>query len=294
MKLIHFREQPDQPFRLGVKTQAGVLDASEAQMLQEVLPAPVTIDAVLKAGSPAWHALKRIETIQHTETVRMRDEAGLEYGPCVLNPQKIICIGLNYRRHAQETNAQVPVTPVLFSKFNNTLAACNEPVPLPQNAVEYDYEAELVVVIGKRARYVSQAQALEYVAGYCNGNDISARDLQRRTSQWLLGKTPDKFLPLGPYLVTADEAGDAQAKPIRCWLNGALRQESNTSDMVFGIAELVSYISQYLTLEPGDLISTGTPEGVILGMKEKNWLKPGDEVVVEVEGFGRLVNRMVS
>ncbi len=132
------------------------------------------------------------------------------------------------------------------------------------------------------------------MAGYCNGNDISARDLQRRTSQWLLGKTPDKFLPLGPYLVTADEAGDAQAKSIRCWLNGALRQESNTSDMVFGITELVSYISQYLTLEPGDLISTGTPEGVILGMKEKNWLKPGDEVVVEVEGFGRLVNRMVS
>ena len=288
MKLLHFREQPDQPFRLGVKTQAGVLDASEAQVLRDILPSPVTIDAIVKAGSPAWEALRRIQT------VRMLNEAGLEYGPCVLNPQKIVCIGLNYRRHAQETNAQVPVTPVLFSKFNNALAACNESIPLPPNAVEYDYEAELVVVIGKRARYVSQAQALEYVAGYCNGDDISARDLQRRTNQWLLGKTPDKFLPLGPYLVTADEAGDAQAKPIRCWVNGALRQESNTSDMVFGIAELVSYISQYMTLEPGDLISTGTPEGVILGMKEKNWLKPGDEVVVEVEGFGRLVNRMVN
>lgn len=292
MKLLHFREQHDQPFRLGVKTQAGILDASAPDLLQGILPAPVTIDALLRAGSPAWEALR--SWLEQRPAQPLLDEAGLEYGPCVLNPQKIICIGLNYRRHAQETNAQVPVTPVLFSKFNNTLAACNEPVPLPQNAVEYDYEAELVVVIGKRARYVSQAQALEYVAGYCNGNDISARDLQRRTSQWLLGKTPDKFLPLGPYLVTADEAGDAQAKPIRCWLNGALRQESNTSDMVFGIAELVSYISQYLTLEPGDLISTGTPEGVILGMKEKNWLKPGDEVVVEVEGFGRLVNRMVS
>ena len=273
MRLLHFREQSDQPFRLGVKTQAGVLDASAAQVFQDVLPAPVSIDALLKAGSQAWQSLQQWASqppaLLRTKTVRMLSEAGLEYGPCVLNPQKIICIGLNYRRHAQETNAQVPVTPVLFSKFNNVLAACNEPIPLPVNALEYDYEAELVVVIGKRARYVSQAEAFDYVFGYCNGDDISARDLQRRTSQWLLGKTPDKFLPLGPYLVTADEAGDAQAKAIRCWVNGDLRQESNTSDMVSGIAELVSYISQYMTLEPGDLISTGTPEGVILGMKRK-------------------------
>jgi 2-keto-4-pentenoate hydratase/2-oxohepta-3-ene-1,7-dioic acid hydratase in catechol pathway len=248
----------------------------------------------LKAGSPAWEALRTWMEQLDTPPAPLFAETAIEYGPCLLNPQKIVCVGLNYRRHAQESKMQVPATPVLFSKFNNALAACNEDVPLPSNAVEYDYEAELVVVIGKRARYVAQEDALEYVAGYCNGNDISARDLQRRTNQWLLGKTPDKFLPLGPYLVTADEAGDAQAKPIRCWVNGDLRQNSNTSDMVFGITELVSYISQYMTLEPGDLISTGTPEGVILGMAEKNWLKPGDEIVVEVEGLGRLVNRMVA
>jgi 2-keto-4-pentenoate hydratase/2-oxohepta-3-ene-1,7-dioic acid hydratase in catechol pathway len=292
MQLLHFREQPDQPFRLGIKTQDGVLDAGAVQVLQDMLPAPVTIDALLKAGSPAMRALQ--SRVNQLQGQRLLDEAGLEYGPCLINPQKIVCVGLNYQRHARETNMQVPATPVLFSKFNNALAACNEDVPLPANAVEYDYEAELVVVIGKRARYVSQADALEYVAGYCNGNDISARDLQRRSNQWLLGKTPDKFLPLGPYLVTSDEAGDAQTKPIRCWVNGDLRQNSNTSDMVFGIAELVSYISQYMTLEPGDLVSTGTPEGVILGMAEKHWLKPGDEIVVEVEGFGRLVNRMVK
>jgi 2-keto-4-pentenoate hydratase/2-oxohepta-3-ene-1,7-dioic acid hydratase in catechol pathway len=130
------------------------------------------------------------------------------------------------------------------------------------------------------------------VFGYCNGNDLSARELQTRTSQWLLGKTLDHFLPIGPYLVTADEIEDAQSLGVRCWLNGEMRQNSNTKDMVFSVAQLISYLSQYMTLEPGDLISTGTPEGVILGMKEKNWLKPTDVVEIEVEGLGRLVNTM--
>ena len=126
--------------------------------------------------------------------------------------------------------------------------------------------------------------------GYCNLNDLSARDLQMRTSQWLLGKTLDHFLPIGPYLVTADAVGDPQAPDIRCWVNGTLRQHSTTADMIFSVASLVSYLSQYMTLEPGDVIATGTPEGVILGMAEKEWLKPGDEVVVEIAGLGRLTN----
>jgi 2-keto-4-pentenoate hydratase/2-oxohepta-3-ene-1,7-dioic acid hydratase in catechol pathway len=183
---------------------------------------------------------------------------------------------------------------VIFSKFNNSLAACGEDIPLATNAEQYDYEAELVAVIGKKVKFVPQENALEVVFGYCNGDDFSARDLQMRTAQWLLGKTPDKFMPIGPYLVTADEVGDPQTKPIRCWLNGEKRQDSNTSDMVFSVIELVSYISQYMTLEPGDLISTGTPQGVVLGMKEKNWVKPGDVIEVEVEGLGRLVNRAVA
>ena len=133
---------------------------------------------------------------------------------------------------------------------------------------------------------------MNYVLGYCNLNDLSARDLQFRTSQWLLGKTLDKFMPIGPYLVTADEVGDPQALEIRCWVSDSLRQNSSTADMIFSVAYLVSYLSQYMTLEPGDVIATGTPEGVVFGMQEKQWLKPGDEVSIEIAGLGRLINSM--
>ena len=187
----------------------------------------------------------------------------------------------------------VPETPVLFSKFNNALAGTREPIPLPGNALQYDYEVELGVVIGQEARYVSVEHALKYVFGYFTVNDLSVRDLQFRTSQWLLGKTLDKFFPTAPYLVTADEVSDPQNLGLYCWVNGELRQNSNTSDMIFSGAESISYISQYMTLKPGDVISTGTPEGVVMGMQEKIWLRPGDEVTVEVEGLGKCTNRMV-
>jgi 2-keto-4-pentenoate hydratase/2-oxohepta-3-ene-1,7-dioic acid hydratase in catechol pathway len=187
----------------------------------------------------------------------------------------------------------VPTTPVVFSKFGNTLAACGDDVPLPQGVAEqYDYEAELGVVIGRTAKNVGEAQALDYVWGYCNCNDVSARDLQFLSTQWLLGKTLDRFLPVGPHLVSADEAGDPQAMRIRCTVNGDVRQDSNTADMIFGVAELVSYLSRHFTLEPGDLIATGTPQGVAQGRPDKPWLVPGDEVVVEVGGLGRLTNKM--
>ena len=187
----------------------------------------------------------------------------------------------------------IPEVPVLFSKFNNTLAQTGEPISLPENALQYDYEVELGVVIGKEAHYVSVEDALGYVFGYFTVNDMSVRDLQFRTSQWLLGKTPDKFFPTAPYRVTADEVGDPQNLGLSCWVNGGLRQHSNTVDTIFSLAECISYISQYMTLKPGDVISTETPEGVVMGMKEKNWLKPGDEVVVEVDGLGKCTNRMV-
>jgi 2-keto-4-pentenoate hydratase/2-oxohepta-3-ene-1,7-dioic acid hydratase in catechol pathway len=180
----------------------------------------------------------------------------------------------------------------VFSKFRNTLAASGDRIPLPPTAVQYDYEAELVVVIGKKCKYVPEDKALEVVFGYCNGNDVSARDLQLRTSQWLLGKTPDRFFPTGPYLVTADEVGDPHALKMRCWVNGERRQDSHTGDMIFKVPRLVSYISQYMTLEPGDVISTGTPSGVIIGMQSKVWLKSGDEVSVEIEKLGRLTNTL--
>jgi len=282
--------------RLGVKTEAGVIDVAAAlAALGWEAAVPATLEAVL-AGGPAGRAAlaafvgRALE--QGDSAAWLVAESGLHFGPCVANPEKIICAGLNYRRHAAESNTPVPETPVFFSKFNNAIAAHGEPVPLPANAEKYDYEVELAVVMGRRARYVGETEALEYVFGYCTANDLSARELQSRTSQWLLGKTLDKFMPIGPYLITADEAGDPQNLNLRCWVNGELRQNSNTSDMVFSVAQLISYASQYMTLEAGDVILTGTPEGVILGMKERVWLKPGDEVTVEVEKLGKLTNVM--
>jgi 2-keto-4-pentenoate hydratase/2-oxohepta-3-ene-1,7-dioic acid hydratase in catechol pathway len=222
-------------------------------------------------------------------------ETELQLAPCVYQPGKIVAVGLNYRRHAHETGATIPATPILFSKFSNTLAASCQPVALPRVATQYDYEVELGVVIGRRASAVPVEQALEYVLGYCSANDLSARDLQMRTSQWLLGKTLDGFCPIGPYLVTRDEVPDPQQLELHTWVNGELRQNSSTADMIFSVAEIVSYASQYMTLDPGDVIITGTPEGVILGMPEPRvWLKPGDEVTVEVQGLGRLVTPLVA
>ena len=298
MILVNYHTPSHPDDRLGVKTDSGIfnvgLAASDSKIGDPTCPS--TIDALLVEGLAALPKLQALVNrgLKFQPKKWLEPVSAVQYAPCVPHPEKIICVGLNYRRHAAESGMAVPQTPVLFSKFNNSLAGCGEQVPLAANAEQYDYEAELVVVIGKQGRYISQADALDYVFGYCNGNDLSARDLQMRTSQWLLGKTPDKFMPLGPDLVTADQVKDPQSLPIQCWLNGELRQSSNTADMVFSVAELVSYISQFITLQPGDLISTGTPEGVILGMKEKKWLKPGDEVVIEVEGLGKLTNRMIQ
>ena len=295
MKLLTY--QTLDGLKLGVKTERGILDVQAASAALGINGLPATPQAFIQAGLSALAPLGELinQALHHTDSATwIQDEVALTYGACVSHPGKIICVGLNYRKHAAETGAQPPATPILFSKFNNALAAANETVPLPSNAVKYDYEAELAVVIGKQCRYVSEDKALDYVLGYSTANDASARDLQMQTSQWLLGKTLDKFLPIGPYLVTSDEAGDPQNMAIRCWLNGELRQNSNTADMIFSVAQLVSYISQYMTLESGDIISTGTPEGVILGMKNQVWMKPGDEVVVEVGDLGRLTNRMVE
>ncbi len=287
MRLLTFHR--NNVLQLGIRTEAGVIDVAQASEKQEGIPA--TIDAMIRGGTEAMKALQGLA--ERPESNWLLNEEELQPGPCVGTPEKIICIGLNYKRHASETGMAVPETPVLFSKFNNTLAETGEPIPLPDNAIQYDYEVELGVVIGKEARFVSVDEALNYIFGYFTVNDMSVRDLQFRTSQWLLGKTPDKFFPTAPDLVTADEVNDPQNLELSCWVNGELRQNSNTSDMIFSVAECISYISQYMTLKPGDVISTGTPEGVVMGMMEKNWLKPGDEVTVEVEGLGKCTNRMV-
>jgi 2-keto-4-pentenoate hydratase/2-oxohepta-3-ene-1,7-dioic acid hydratase in catechol pathway len=280
MKLIVF-ESARGTGALGVVTPRGVVTL-EGLSATEVLSSGEAALAQVSAAA------------QRADNAQARAETELTLLPCVPQPGKIIAVGLNYRRHAQETGAPIPETPILFSKFNNTLAAACQSVKLPEVATQYDYEVELGVVIGRKAAMVSESSALEYVLGYCTANDLSARDLQMRTSQWLLGKSLDGFCPVGPYLVTRDEVPDPQKLELHTWVNGQERQNSSTADMIFSVAEIVSYTSRYMTLEPADLIITGTPEGVILGMPQpRTWLKAGDEVTVEVQGLGRLVTPLV-
>jgi 2-keto-4-pentenoate hydratase/2-oxohepta-3-ene-1,7-dioic acid hydratase in catechol pathway len=205
-------------------------------------------------------------------------------------PGKIICVGLNYRDHAEETGAELPTAPLLFAKWPNTLIGPGEPIVLPEEAREVDYEAELGVVIGRRARRVDEAQALDAVRGYICVNDVSARDLQFADGQWTRGKSPDSFCPVGPRLVPREEVDDPQALAIRCLVNGQVLQDSSTAQMVFSVAEIIAYVSRTITLEPGDLIATGTPAGVGVFRDPKILLKDGDEVTVEVEGLGSLTN----
>lgn len=188
--------------------------------------------------------------------------------------------------------APIPQTPILFNKFNNALTGHRSPVVIPATTSKLDYEAELAIVIGRQARSVRREEALDYVFGYTIANDLSARDLQMRTSQWMLGKIGDGFAPLGPWIVTADAVGDPNALFIQTFVNGEMRQNSNTADMIFHCDEIISYLSQHCTLEPGDVILTGTPEGVVLGYPEDQqvYLKPGDEVEVRIEKLGELHN----
>jgi 2-keto-4-pentenoate hydratase/2-oxohepta-3-ene-1,7-dioic acid hydratase in catechol pathway len=209
-------------------------------------------------------------------------------------PQKIVCVGLNYRDHAEEQGVPLPEWPILFAKWPNTLIGPGEPIVMPAITDQIDYEAELGVVIGSRVKGVSVENALEAVAGYLCLNDVSARDLQFGDKQWTRGKSPDTFCPVGPRLVPAAEVRDPQNLRIRAILNGEVLQDSTTANMVFGVAEIVSFISQAITLEPGDLIATGTPAGVGIFRDPPILLKPGDEITIEIEGLGELTNPVVA
>jgi 2-keto-4-pentenoate hydratase/2-oxohepta-3-ene-1,7-dioic acid hydratase in catechol pathway len=208
-------------------------------------------------------------------------------------PQKIICVGLNYHDHAAEGAAKVPERPLLFAKWPNTLIGSGEPVRVPSICKNPDYEAELGVVIGRRASRVSVDDALEFVRGYVVANDVSGRDIQFSDGQWVRGKSLDTFLPVGD-LVPASDVADPQALPIRAILNGTTMQDSNTSNQIFGVAEVISFVSQAITLEPGDLIITGTPAGVGAFRKPPVWLQPGDEITIEIDGLGSITNPVVA
>jgi 2,4-didehydro-3-deoxy-L-rhamnonate hydrolase len=217
------------------------------------------------------------------------------WGACIARPSKIVCIGLNYARHAAETGKEVPKEPVIFMKAPSSLCGAFDDVVIPKNSQKTDWEVELALVIGKRASYISEAEATGHVAGYCLMNDYSERAFQiERGGQWVKGKSCDTFAPLGPFLATPDEIRDPHNLALGLSVNGVVRQNSNTSDLIFGLPKLISYLSEFMTLLPGDVISTGTPEGVGLGMKPPQYLKPGDVVELFIEGLGKAKQKAVA
>jgi 2-keto-4-pentenoate hydratase/2-oxohepta-3-ene-1,7-dioic acid hydratase in catechol pathway len=209
-------------------------------------------------------------------------------------PPKFICVGLNYRDHAAEAKMEIPSVPTIFSKFSNTVTGPGAPILLPKNSVKPDYEAEFAFIIGTGGRHISASDWRQHVYGYFCVNDVSARDFQLATSQWLMGKTFDTFAPCGPWLTTADEIEDPHALDIRLTINGEVLQNSNTSHLIFQIPQLIEYLSSVFTLEPGDVISTGTPAGVGFSYKPPRWLRPGDQVTVSIQGLGELSNPVVA
>ena len=283
LKLLSIRNA-DGSETLGIHTDDGVLDVRSASR-RAGLACPLTIGQMLREGtSEQLHALVAATGRSQAARAALLPEGSITHGRLFTNPGKIVCVGLNYRAHANETGAKPPSVPILFNKYNSALAAHNCTIKLPPREVSYkfDYETELLIVIGKQARNVSEADALGHVAGYCTGQDFSARDLQNELSggQWMVGKTLDNFGPIGPYFVSADLVGDPSNLKLETRVNGELRQSANTGEMIFSPQQIIAYISRLWTLEPGDIIFTGTPEGVIQGMpKEKQvWLKAGDKL----------------
>jgi 2-keto-4-pentenoate hydratase/2-oxohepta-3-ene-1,7-dioic acid hydratase in catechol pathway len=220
---------------------------------------------------------------------------GVRIGPCVAGAGKFICIGLNYADHAAESGLEVPSEPVIFMKATSAICGPNDPVIIPRGSQKTDWEVELGVIIGKRAKYVSEEDAIDYLAGYCLINDVSERAFQiEHEGQWTKGKSADNFGPIGPWLVTTDEIDDPQ--DLKMWLriNGQTRQDGSTRTMVYGVAHCVSYLSQFMSLQPGDIISTGTPPGVGMGLKPPTYLKPGDLIELSIEGLGEQRQQVIA
>jgi 2-keto-4-pentenoate hydratase/2-oxohepta-3-ene-1,7-dioic acid hydratase in catechol pathway len=296
LTLLTMRRQGE--YRLGVKTEKGILDVKQAaEALHQ--RAPHTLDDLLQnEDGPALNAL--VDAAMKSAAVQKAwlKEETIEYGPLVTRPEKIVCVGLNYRKHALEIKLPIPKQPVLFNKYNNALLRHGGTIKLPSDvASKFDYEIELVILMGKEARNVSEKDALSYAAGYATGNDFSARDLQFETGgQWMVGKSSDGFAPLGPYFVTADQLNPDNLN-LECRVNGETRQSSNTNDLVFNCSQIIAWTSARISLRPGDIIYTGTPGGVIFGgvvngvavNKEKYpWLKAGDKIACSVEKLGEL------
>ncbi|MBQ8929746.1 MAG: fumarylacetoacetate hydrolase family protein [Oscillospiraceae bacterium] len=282
MKLLRFYHNDE--IHTGVLTDRGVADLT-------ALGFPGTVNDVIAGGRDALDA---IETLLAGDYTPLPYET-LRFANVVDDPSKIVCVGLNYNSHALETGGTAPKEPVLFSKFSDTLTPAGEPVALPPWQRCYDYEAELVIVMGKPCYHVTAAEAMDYVFGYTVGNDLSARDCQFLSNQWLSGKSFPGFSPAGPVIVTADSFDPDAPHAIRCIWNGNLVQNGSTDDMIFNCARIVESASRFFALKPGDLIYTGTPAGVILGKAKgtRVWMKPGDHVRVEIEGICALDTPLV-
>lgn len=268
-----------------------------------VLHDDLVVDAWALLGEPHRGGLRELLAADRVDELRGRlGDTGAPSHPLnavailppIPDPDKIVCIGLNYRKHAAEVGSEPPAHPIVFGKYRNALAAPGAEVRLPSNSSKVDYEAEVAFVVGRRAKDVAEADALDFVAGYTLLNDLSARDLQGRSPQWMPGKIFDGSAPCGPALVTPEEAGPHDAIEIRLTLNGETMQEAATDDLIFGIPQLVAELSSLMTLEPGDLVATGTPHGVGMGRDPRVWLAGGDEVVIESPTLGRLETRLKS
>ncbi|WP_042143261.1 fumarylacetoacetate hydrolase family protein [Paucisalibacillus sp. EB02] len=306
MKLVSYRlKDKEVPLRVGMVVDENIVDLQEAyrrqhpiqqEEIEQLIPSDPTL--FFKLGDPAIQAAKEIYTSYVKENWQVeveqftRNEVYL--GPPIPEPSKIICVGRNYVEHAQEMKSDIPEYPVLFAKFSNALIGPEDYIEKTPFTEKLDYEVELTVVIGKEASKVKKEVAYEYIAGYTIGNDISARDLQKRTPQWLQGKTIDRSTPIGPWVVTTDEVGDPGKLDVRCYVNGELRQSSNTEKFIFDVSFLIEFISNLITLKPGDIIMTGTPDGVAFGMEAPKFLQEGDVVALEIEKIGYMENHVMA
>lgn len=274
------------PARFGIETAAGIVDVHAADpSLPDTLHAYLDKLDEFKARLTAVAAAK-------PEKTYARDTVTLH--PPVAHPQKIICIGLNYRDHAAEVKMDLPEHIAVFPKWPNTLIGDGAPIVIPAESHRIDYEVELTFVIGKRGRHIKKENAYDHIAGYTIMNDVSIRDYQMRTSQWAMGKAWDTHGPLGPVIVTTDEIPDPQNLYIRTSIGGEMLQDSHTSQMVFGVAAIVEQLSEVMTLEPGDIVATGTPAGVGTSRKPRRWMQPGERVRLEIEKIGVLENPLVA
>jgi 2-keto-4-pentenoate hydratase/2-oxohepta-3-ene-1,7-dioic acid hydratase in catechol pathway len=285
MKLLMF-ERPGGP------PEAGVLAPGESEIIPLAGAGFSCVYSVIQGGAAA---LDRVRAHAAQASARVPLQGTRILAP-IHRPPKFICIGLNYRDHAIESNMAIPEIPTVFNKFPNTVIGPMDKIVLPKMSAQPDYEAEFAFVIGKAGKHIKGENWRDYVFGYTNVNDVSARDIQLKgTTQWLMGKSFDTFAPMGPYIVTADEIADPHNLNVKLTLNGEVMQNSSTKELIFNIPQLLEYLSQVFTLEPGDIVSTGTPPGVGMARKPTPvFLKPGDHCVVEIEGLGQLHNPVVG